>query len=103
MHEIISKRMKHIHTFESFLNEALVIPKDASRVVQDLFNKKKYVEITADTKLEEYDEILGIYNGMFYTIRKVSGDVITIADDSFGDKEKISRDELATQFIIKKK
>ncbi len=95
--------MKHLHTFESFLNEALKIPKDSPRVVQDLFSKKKYVEITDKTELKEDDEILGIYNGMFYTIRKVKGDVITIADDSFGDKENVSRDELATQFIIKKK
>jgi hypothetical protein len=96
--------MKNLQTFDEFLNESSISSiKNGPRVVQELFKKKDYVQITPSTKVEKDDEILGIGNGMFYVVDKVSTKSITIKDFSFGDKEVISREDLEADFIIKKK
>ncbi len=96
--------MKNLLTFDEFVNESSISSiKSGPRVVQELFKNKEYVQITPSTKLKKHDEILGIGNGMFYVIDKISKESITIIDDSYGDEEIISREDLEAGFIIKKK
>ena len=103
--------MKHIHTFESFLNEATGItnegvtsvPTDSPHWVQKIFRDKEYVAIESSRKLEKGDELVGIHSGTFYEVFKDNGAKVAIKDDAYGSQKTYSRKELESNFLIKDK
>ena len=96
--------MKHIHTFESFLNEGVTsIPKDSPRWVHDIFRDKEYVEITPSTKLAKGDALVGINSGTFYEVFKDNGAKVIVKDDAWGSQKTYTREEFENAFLIKQK
>jgi hypothetical protein len=100
--------MKTVKTFEEFVNESK-LSSSANYVAKKALGdgKWKIINEAMSFELKVDDELLGIYNGMFYYITKVEGEgnkmTYTIADESFGDEEEKKPINLQTDFLLKKR
>lgn len=72
-------------------------------LAKKVLKKKEFVRITPATKLKVGDDVLGMYNDLFGTIVKVSGDNYFITYDiDYADEKptKRSRKQMEDSFIL---
>jgi len=99
--------MKYFKLFESFLNEAAVNEKASdldmsamAPVTRDVLKSGDFERITAKTKLKVGDNLLGMFNGVFFQIKSINGDTIKIVDDAWGDTMQRSRKKIEDSFLV---
>jgi hypothetical protein len=94
------KRMQQLAGLitEAQLNENENLPS----VVQDVLENGDFVRITPTTEVTVGKNVLGMYNGMFGEITKISGDKYKVTYDAYGDTSVLNRQNLEKKFLIEK-
>ena len=72
-------------------------------VVQDVLKDKAFKQISSTTKIKEGDEVIGIWNGWFGEITKITGDKYKIVYDADGDISNKNRTNLERNFLVRAK
>ena len=78
------------------------IPEEVPYWIKKAIQSGEFVRITPTTKLDKGNELLGLFNGVFYEVRKVQGDMYTIQDDAYGSNYRRKRDVLEMYFLVRK-
>jgi hypothetical protein len=73
-----------------------------SPIAQDVLKDGDFVHITPTTEVVVGKNVLGIYNGMFGEITKISGDKYRVTYDAYGDTSVLNRQNLEKKFLIEK-
>jgi hypothetical protein len=79
------------------------LPSDVSTRVKQMYNSGEFSRIESSTRLKKGDDIFGMYSEVFFTIKNIVGDTITMLDESYGDEYKYKREDVELSFLVRKK
>ncbi len=79
------------------------LPSDVSTRVKQMYNSGEFSRIESSTRLKKGDDIFGMYSEIFFTIKNIVGDTITMLDESYGDEYKYKREDVELSFLVRKK
>ena len=79
------------------------LPSNVSTRVKQVYNSGEFSRIESSTRLKKGDDIFGMYSEVFFTIKNIVGDTITMLDESYGDEYKYKREDVELSFLVRKK